>query len=204
MHSVHLQVARIGRLIGSVLLAITLEHRLNFGRQIQAERGFDQSMQKNYGHRTRLSLGSHARRGFFFAQHTSKHKHRSVETPGSTPESFARFRELASFVDRTRYRGGKRHPSVCDLGGEFARLGRESRNMQRNPIGNIDKTLGIQKTDLAARAVTLPFDHVAGQQLANDTDILTHLCKPHRPSPIVLRAVKPAVPTENSEGYENS
>src|ERR1019366_3092374 len=122
MHSVHLQVARIGRLIGSVLLTITLEHRLNFGRQIQSERGFDQSMQKNHGHRTRLSLSSRARRGFFFAQHASQRKHRSVETPGGTPKSLARFRELASFVDRTRYRGGKSHPSVWDIGGEFARL----------------------------------------------------------------------------------
>src|SRR5208282_1160336 len=160
MHSVHLQVARICRLIGSVLLAITLEHRLNFGRQIQSERGFDQSMQENDGHRTRLSLGARARRRFFFAQHASKRKYRSVETPGSTPKSLARFRELAGLVDRTRYRGGKRHPSVCDLGSEFARLGRESRNMQRNLIGKIDKTVGIQKTDLAARALTLPFHRV--------------------------------------------
>src|ERR1700723_2643124 len=104
MHSVHLQVARISRLIGSVLLAITVEYRLNFVRQIQSERGFDQSMQENYGHRTRLSLGSRTCRRFFFAQHAPKRKHRSVETPGRTPKSLARFRELSSFVDRTRYR----------------------------------------------------------------------------------------------------
>jgi len=53
--------------------------------------------------------------------------------------------------------------------------------MQRNSIGNIDKTFRIQKTDLAARALALPFHHVAGQQLANDADILAHLGKPHRP-----------------------
>src|SRR5208337_768972 len=66
------------------------------------------------------------------------------------------------------------------------------------PISNVDKTLGIKKTDLAAHALTLPFDHVAGQQLANDAEILTHRCKPHRPQPDRIARSETGTYTENN------
>src|ERR1700722_17853316 len=79
VHLVHLKIACVGGLVGRILLAIRVEHRRNFRRQLQAEARFDQSMQEHHRNGTRLRLRARAGGRFAIGQDASERKRSAVE-----------------------------------------------------------------------------------------------------------------------------
>jgi hypothetical protein len=75
----HLDVLRVGGLIGRVLLAVGPGELFDRRQEYAVDGSLHHAVQRYHRHRTRLRLGARAGGGFLLAQHASESERRTVE-----------------------------------------------------------------------------------------------------------------------------